>query len=899
MAETAENKVKINSIEDFKKETWIEKVEWIEFKAFSITREELEKFKNEIQTTIPERDKIGKIKAFLTEKARLEVHWEKERKELKESINHISNKLPTWTEEVKQEVAKIDWKLKEITSKEWMEKIAGEWLNLAKSWIGEAISWLFDFLSKIPFIGWLFAALGKMFWFWAKVEEAKEIVKDKVENIDKDNIKKQVSKIITDNKTPISNDNLNKSLNSISDEDYKKINAKLEKKEALTIEDIKNLDSFKILFSKEWIKETVKEELTKSRDKFKDILIKDIEKKYSIKLDQNNINKLDSLVKENLKINETTATKLSEIYARNEFNIWDISRILKESWTDTALFSIKLMASWIIPLSALWIDFAKSWVEIASNALELTLGALWLKETIDIEVFNKKLEELNDAEKWLLIWLLYRKWWIFLSILWSTSSMLSRFIIEWITPTTVWTIESYKSSIQNNFSKQAESLNKISSKLWRIEINKESEKIIKSLEKNLELVWKNYITLDILKKYENTNDITKVIQELTNKWIQIEWNPKTLETLKESLSKNFKQGLTEFYSAWNALNKFWFWAQADLYELNTKLEKITKYQNAVLDWNKLAKLWYKIWETISIPQISRIGDRMSLHFNSKEEAREFGKKLSVIFQQSPELIKWIFDKMPIFVVAGIAANSEKPFFEEIQKEFSYLFPVIWPILLMSEASFNYKDIELKNLAEFGTWRALLTIDWVFLTKEFSTWWLKWMWRYMIKPLTDIYSLGRWTAEFWYNIYKVWNAWYMTIIKESLAKTWALKWKIRAIVLAWLIIWWWINYAMASEEEKEEINKFLDKDWKIDNNKLKEEANKMSLEEKEEIIKLMIAIEFWETFSDNIKFKVNNEKLTIDSKNKNVQSAFIINNDILEKLSLLWISEYTFNYYWQS
>jgi hypothetical protein len=44
---------------------------------------------------------------------------------------------------------------------------------------------------------------------------------------------------------------LNKSLNSISDEDYKKINAKLEKKEALTIEDIKNLDSFKILFSKE------------------------------------------------------------------------------------------------------------------------------------------------------------------------------------------------------------------------------------------------------------------------------------------------------------------------------------------------------------------------------------------------------------------------------------------------------------------------------------------------------------------------------------------------------------------------------------------------------------------------------------------------------------------------
>lgn len=114
-----------------------------------------------------------------------------------------------------------------------------------------------------------------------------------------------------------------------------------------------------------------------------------------------------------------------------------------------------------------------------------------------------------------------------------------------------------------------------------------------------------------------------------------------------------------------------------------------------------------------------------------------------------------------------------------------------------------------------------------------------------------------------------------------------------------ILLWWINYAMASEEEKEEINKFLDKDWKIDNNKLKEEANKMSLEEKEEIIKLMITIEFWETFSDNIKFKVDNEKLTIDSKNKNVQSAFIINNDILEKLSLVWISEYTFNYYWQS
>lgn len=901
MAETAENKVKINSIEDFKKETWIEKVEWIEFKAFSITREELEKFKNEIKDTLPERDKIEKIKAFLTEKARLEVHWEKERKELKESINNISNKLPTWTEEVKKEVEKIDWKLKEITSKEWMEKIAGEWLNLAKSWIGEAISWLFDFLSKIPFIGWLFAALGKMFWFWTKLEETKEIVKDKVENIDKDNIKKQVSKIITDNKAPITDDNLNKSLNSISDEDYKKINAKLEKKEAITLNDLKNLDSFKALFSKEAIKENIKESAEKGKIKLTELLKIEIEKKYNISLDDNKINKLKELIKNDLKINDNTIEMIIKSSENKEITFMDIFKSLKDNWIDTFMFSLKLVTSWIIPISAIGLDFVKSWWDLLSNTVELTLWWLWIKENIDLKSFEKNINTFGEEERTILIALLYRKWWLFLWIISSASAFITRSLIEWRTQTTISSLDAYKASINKEFLSQADLLNNLTKQLWWIEIANDSKEIINNIKNNIDSTRNNYVTLDILKKYENeTNVSDSMLKEFKENWIHIEWNPKTIDELKNKLKNNFNVWFNEKISIRNFKNKFWFWKEADLYELNSKLETINKYQNSVFKWNIIWKTYYKTREFFAIPDISRDIDKMTFHFNNVEDLKAFLKQMKILLQQSPELLKWIIDKMPIFVVAWIAATSDKPFFEELQKEFKYLIPIFWPILLLWEAGLSWKDwLKAEKWLEATIWWALLTIDWIFLTKELALNWIPWVWKYIAKPIIDLYSIGRWTAEFWYNIYKVWNAWYMNIIKESLSKTWALKWKVRAIVLALLIIWWWINYAMASDEEKEEINKFSNKDWKIDNEKIKEAVNEMSSEVKERIIQQSIKEWFWETFSDNIKFKVDNEKLTIDSKNKNVQSAFIINNDILEKLSLLWISEYTFNYYWQS
>lgn len=812
-----------------------------------------------------------------------------EEKEIRETFSNKETKIETilneWIIPTNLSEAKaIAWT---IATKEGAEKIIEEGKESIFWKIKSMFEKIFEWLWSLPII-W---DLLKMMWFWKKAEEVKEAISQ----VDKDKVGSEIKKVISDSKIPVEQVKLDETIKNMSETDMKTLSEKIKKWEKISIEDLKNLESTKILFSKNNVKAWVKEQVEKWRINLVNELKKQIEEKYQIQLSPEKIKKLEIMVKNDLKINDATLEIISKANTEKKISLWEILKARKDNGIDTAWFAIKLVTSGIIPPSAIWLDFAKSWADLVRSAVELSVWALWIKEQVNIDTFNKSIEKLNPDEKALLLALLYRKWWLFLSLIWNIWAFASRLAIEWVTNTSVKTLDTYKAWLKNDFASQAKQFEKIQTSLGWLKETEKTKQIITSALENIKHIEQNYLILDVLKK--NWDNLANTIKELNNHGIKIDTKISNMSELKSVLNQRFDRTFTEMISAWNMLNNFGFWAKADLYELNSKLERISKYQKAVFNWNIVWKAWYKRWEVLNIPQVSRMWDRLAFHFNSKQEVKDFWKRMSIIAQESPDLIKWIFDKLPIFVVAWIAASSDKPFFEEIQKEFVYLLPIVWPVLLLWKSWLDWNDwFKVDNALEAWIWWALLAIDWVFLTKELATNWLKWAWRYLVKPISDLYSIWRWTAKFWYEAYKLAEAWKSSeIFKNAIEKTKSLKWKTRAIVLAWLIVWWWVTYAFAWD--KNESKNYLAKDWSIDMEKLKKDASKLNKEEKADVVKLFTTIEIGEKFTENIEFRVDWNSIIIDSRNKSVQSNFIINPEIKEKLSILWISNIKFNYYW--
>ena len=89
---------------------------------------------------------------------------------------------------------------------------------------------------------------------------------------------------------------------------------------------------------------------------------------------------------------------------------------------------------------------------------------------------------------------------------------------------------------------------------------------------------------------------------------------------------------------------------------------------------------------------------------------------------------------------------------------------------------------------------------------------------MIKPLKDIYSIWRWTAEWAYSIWKAAMNWRSIsgALKESVSKSKSIKNpKIRTLAVIWLLWYVWVSMALEDDSLKEVFGK----DWKLDKDKL--------------------------------------------------------------------------------
>lgn len=820
--------------------------------------------KTELEWTANLEKNIRALKSA-TEKSDVEssVEWSKVDEMMNEFTNWIEK--PTTVQGVKAVTGKASETVKEI----WI------WAKF-KSAIDNAIE-AFSTWGFFAAIGAFFSTLFASFKKEEIVDQVKEKMDSKEAKETKENLTKYITDYFWDSLTQENKSKLSSSLDKLTEKQIKELSEKL-KKWDLTFYDITRIapNIFKDFLKEEQI-EIIKESATK---KILESFKIEISKKYNIDLntDKEKLDELEKLVRKNTKLSNDSIWTILSIQEKQEIKINDLFWPIFEWIINSSSIMLWLLTKWIVPVSAFWLEFADS----STKVIKLSANAMWVSSSLPIDAFSKSIELMNETEKAVLIWLLYRKWWLILNLTGSLLSTATRISTEFLTKTNVKTYDVISASLKNDYPKQIRNLNKISKSLWANSL-KDLDWILYEAVQNLNKVTENYKILHILEKAKW--DTVKAVDLLKKAWINtIPSKNLPFDKFVNTFKNNASPKITEFLSKWSAASAIWFWSNADLFKLNKTIESITIAQRKMFEWNFLTKWIGKLRELLNVWEISRLWDRVTLHFESVEAAKKGISKWNILANKFPDLVKWSLDKLPIIAVAWISLNSDKPFFEEFQKELKYLIPLVWPVLLVSDSWFSWKDWKLEsiNWIEAWIWWALIGLDTVFLTKEFIKWWVRWAGWYMIKPLADLYSIWRWTAEWAYSVWKALVNWKSF---SQLAIKWAkeakelnkLPSKLKAIAALWIIWYLWINYILEDDVLKE----ITDDKWNINKDKLDKKIDSFSSDEKLLCIKAIINENYDENIMSDIDIKLKDNKLSIISYNPKVKSDWFIDNKITE------------------
>ncbi|MDD3145209.1 MAG: hypothetical protein PHV23_03815 [Candidatus Gracilibacteria bacterium] len=864
-----------------------------EIKDAVLSEEQKEKYKDVI-LSMEQADRLKQGRLTVEELTRLHLEQFKKTREnySPEKLNEALEAGKKEAIEAGKEAEQLGKKLGDSTIVKKAEEKAGELKDKAseiKEKVGEEglMVWLEKIEKEGGIIGFLvgiFLGIARLLGYKSKLGDAAEKVKGAIEKLKPEEItktKEETKKLIIGKLgktlTPENQAKLESAINNLSSEELSSLYTKLKKGELNYSEILKIVPNLlKDVINPEQIEKTKKD----VQESLINALKKEIKEKYNIELDQNKLLKLRELVEKNTTISKDTIGLFYEIGEKKEFKIKDFFGPGLEAGINTSSLMIGLLINGIIPISAFGMDFAKA----GTDMIRFSIDALGVGSSISIDNFNKSIEGMNESEKAILIGLLYRKGGLFLNMVGSISESVSRLGIAFLTNTSVKGYETIGASLTGNYGKQAENFAKIAKNISP-EIYKDAEDILKKSTAALGKLEENYKIIDIFQKSEgNIETATKLLTDAKIKipsGINTSDFNKFVEGFKPAMEYTF-EGL----SKGSITSKLGFGASADLFDLENKIQKVTQAQRRLLNGNFLTKGIAKLRELSEIGEISRLGDRMVLHFESKDAALKGISKWNILANKFPEIVKGCLDKLPIIAVAGIAANSDKPFFEEFRKEMKYIFPIIGPIWLIGDSGLNWEDgmPKITNGLDAGIGGALLAVDTVFLIKEMSKSGLKGGIGYLFKPIKDIYSIGRGSAEGIYSISKAISSGktLSSIFKESVIKSKSIKnTKLRAIAIIGLL--GYAGYSMAFEDNS--LKEVFGKDGKLDREKLKDELPNLSDEEKLVCIKYILSESQSENFLKDVDFKIKNNTLYVKSQNENIQGDWFIDDDIKQTLGL--------------
>ena len=406
-----------------------------------------------------------------------------------------------------------------------------------------------------------------------------------------------------------------------------------------------------------------------------------------------------------------------------------------------------LNQEWYISIWDVVVHFGKKSGEIVLNSFSLLWsGVELIKWTISPGNFEKEVKDLLDTspETWKLILsiMMYRHWWVLFSTVWKISEYLGKFIIYSLSGES----SAYKtvvSGLKWNVDEYLRVLKKFNSLVPEdIKVQKLSllEKTIKDLEKANELI-----------KILNKNP------QITGRQLKDKY-PKLAKFLWDNIDNLDAKKLRSVLSAnieniWKSLNLFiwevpayvsktfkWIvWEKYLLNDLGKRIETTTKYlANVVRDdtlfW-KTKSFLSRFWLTKEMLEIDPTYDKMVFKFKDVKTFKEFGNNLLILAKQSPEILRFMFDKLPIFVVAWLSVDSAKEGdLWEIVKNLSLLVPVIGSWFMLVDSLYVWKE----NLTQ--TYIASVLLIWEFGYIGYK--WLikrdlKWIINFILKPGKDL------------------------------------------------------------------------------------------------------------------------------------------------------------------
>ncbi len=792
------------------------------------------------------------------------------------SSNNIVERLREWAFNAGEKVDEIKDTASVFT---WLERAKSKW------WFMWSIA---GFLLSIAGFLWYKKELTE--WAADAASETREVIEDTIseENIEqtkqttKDTINEELWEYISEE----NKERLNSAIDWLSQEQLTQLYHSIESGD-FSIDDINRiapefftefLDEHQIEQIRNWI-----------ISKLTDSLKKSIKENYwiDVDLDQEKARELEDLIQENINLSDDRIFEIRQIVENSEFRYKDLANVWWEVIINSMNIFFWLISRWIVPIS----NFSFSFVESAWNLIKVWASALWITDNITFEEFQNKLNSMEDSEKAMYIWLLYRKWGLFLSLLWNMSAYASKMAIWTITNTTVSWVDLFSSSVTNNFSRQAENIDNIAKSLsWNN--YSDTKGVLDEAIWNLKKVKENYRIMDYIQKADW--DEAKLVANLRQNNISLpdnytRWN---FDRLVRELGE--KNNITSTLSnRWSISSKvIWFGASAELNNLNRQLQTISNSQKRMFNPNFLTSWISRIRESLDITEISRKWDNLAFHFDSPNKAKDFFRRINVLANQTPELIKWIFDKAPIIMVAWIAANSEEWFVESMRNEIRYLLPLVWPIMMLSESWWDWGDGYPTPIDPMsaGMWAVLLWIDWAYIWAN----WIKSAPRYIAKPFTDVVSIIRWTANFSYHVWRTaltpWVAWWLRwAAREAINRTRNLgSPRVRALALIWIVWYIWINQMMNSWEEIEGIEEFM-VDWQLNTDRIHEVAWELTDWQKEEAINYI----FEEDEIEWVEVWVIANKMEIRSTNPAIKSDWFLNSELFELFKL--DSDYRFVY----
>jgi hypothetical protein len=196
------------------------------------------------------------------------------------------------------------------------------------------------------------------------------------------------------------------------------------------------------------------------------------------------------------------------------------------------------------------------------------------------------------------------------------------------------------------------------------------------------------------------------------------------------------------------------------------------------------------------------------------------------------------------------------------------------------------------------------MDWYFLWKEK---WLVNKFKYIIKPITDIYDIWKWTINTSQRLYKTLRVLWPKqttvqageIFANTLKKAKNIKWP-SIVKILWLLAIWTVVTVEAFNKDSETENllkEYTKENWELDIKKIKKEKESLTKEQKIEILELIIENILNKDYKW-INLNIENNILFITSQNKNIQWDWFITEELKEIIyEITWIKKYNFKYLW--